>query len=178
MEQISSEDELNAMSDGHRTALGEVRLNPKLPRAMLEQKAPDWGASCCGNRGCLTLLFPGRSPIRTRCSRCQPKTSDGRHGGGKTPADQITGGFKAVTDGQAAFNKAALAGGWTAPQHSGIYEDTAMGVVTRILDGVKVILGWQRIAPITTQAYAPEPPGTLPACITMRASPFSSFYLL
>ena len=78
-----------------------------------------------------------------------------------------------MADGQAAFNKAALAGGWTAPQHSGIYEDTAMGVVTRILDGVKVILGWQRIAPITTQAYAPEPPGALP-----RASPFSSFYLL
>ena len=95
MEQISSEDELNAMSDGHRTALGEARLNPGLPRAMLEHKAPGWGASCCGKKGCLTLLFPGRSPIRTRCSRCQPKGGGGS-GTTQTPIDMHIANQKAA----------------------------------------------------------------------------------
>ena len=104
--------ELDAMSEGERASLGEVRLNPTLPRAVLSQKAPGWGAVCCGNHGCLTLLFPGRSPIRTRCSRCQARSSGGRRGGRyggghggedaggappfQTPAEQYTAAQTAV----------------------------------------------------------------------------------
>jgi len=166
------EAELDAMPEGERASLGEVRLNPKLPRAVLSQKAPGWGAVCCGNHGCLTLLFPGRSPIRTRCSRCQYKASGGGSGTTQTPIDVHIANQKAVDRDEVKMIDHLR------DRHGEVVKDpfAPLSPWARLAAAWKIV--WtgmvERAAPIEVEV----PGGTSPACITVRASPFSSFNLL
>ena len=44
-EQLSSEAELDSVPEGQLASMVEVWLDPKVPRAVLNQKAPGWRAS-------------------------------------------------------------------------------------------------------------------------------------
>ena len=61
MRRFNSSADIDSMPVEQRILMGEVRC-VGLTRAECNEKAPQWGAVCCGNKSCLTIdAVPGWS---------------------------------------------------------------------------------------------------------------------
>ena len=170
-----SPDVIRATTQEQREAVG-VNSFPNMTRAQQKVVIEDeftrtrgWvGWRMCGNAHCAKHIGPGFH--KSRC--CRVPKGGGGSGTTQSPMDVHIANQKAVDEDEVKII------GHIKARHGEVVKDPSapLSPWARLAAAWKIV--WtgtvQRAAPIEVEV----PSGTLPACITVRASPFSSFCLL